>query len=106
MSGDRRRYQIFMAPSAHKRYKKLDTHLQERIKVAARKLSEDPYRFEELKGPLKGLRSYHFGYKNTEYRIAYRIVEDKSRIEIVLVKTRESFYQILKRLIKDEKKLR
>jgi len=45
-------------------------------------------------------------YKNTEYRIAYRIVEDKSRIEIVLVKTRESFYQILKRLIKDEKKLR
>jgi addiction module RelE/StbE family toxin len=94
-----------MAPSAHKRYKKFDKHLQERVKAAARKLSADPYRFEELKGPLKGLRSYHFEYNNTEYRIAYRIVEDKSRIEIVLVKTRERFYQILKRLLKEEKKL-
>ncbi|MBK5190833.1 MAG: hypothetical protein JJE19_04995 [Methanosarcinales archaeon] len=31
---------------------------------------------------------YHFDYRNTEYRIAYRIVENKNRIEIVLVKTR------------------
>ncbi|MGC9445361.1 MAG: type II toxin-antitoxin system RelE/ParE family toxin [Candidatus Methanospirareceae archaeon] len=51
-----------MAPSAHKRYKKFDKHLQESIKTAARKLSVDPYRCEELKGPLKGLRSYHFTY--------------------------------------------
>ena len=105
-NGDRRHYQILMAPSAHKRYKKFETHLQERIKAAARKLSEDPYRFEELKGPLKGLRSYHFEYKNTEYRIAYRIVEDKGLIEIVLVKTRESFCQLLRRIIREEKKLR
>ncbi len=95
-----------MAPSAHKRYKKFDKHLQERVKTAARKLSADPYRFEELKGPLKGLRSYHFTYNNTEYRIAYRILEDKGRIEIVLVKTRERFYQILKRILREEKKLK
>jgi len=40
----------------NKRYKKFDKHLQERVKTAAQKLSVDPYRFEELKGPLKVLR--------------------------------------------------
>ena len=90
MSGER--YQILMSPSAHKRYKKFDPHLQRKIKEEAKKLSEEPYRYEELNGPLKCIRSYHFDYKNTEYRIAYRIVKDKNRIEIVLVKTRKSFY--------------
>jgi addiction module RelE/StbE family toxin len=100
MSGKREQYKIFMSPSAHKRYRKFDPHLQHKIKEEARKLSEEPYRYEELKGPLKGIRSYHFDYKNTEYRIAYRVVEDKKRIEIVLVKPRESFYQILRRIIR------
>ncbi|MEA1997889.1 MAG: type II toxin-antitoxin system mRNA interferase toxin, RelE/StbE family, partial [Euryarchaeota archaeon] len=63
-----------------------------KVKEGARKLSEEPYRYEELKGHLKGIRSYHFEYTNTEYRIAYQIVEDKNRIEIVLVKTRRNFY--------------
>lgn len=94
------RYEIFMAPSAHRRYRKFDSHLQRKIKEEARKLAEDPYRYEELKGPLRGIRSYHFNYGNREYRIAYRIVEDKKRIEIVLVKTRKSFYQILRRIIR------
>jgi mRNA-degrading endonuclease RelE of RelBE toxin-antitoxin system len=34
-----------------------------------------------------------------EYRIAYRILEDKKEIEIVLVKSRETFYQTLRRVI-------
>ena len=100
MSGERKRYQILMSPSAHRRYRKFDPHLQRKTKEEAKKLSEEPYRYEELKGPLKGIRSYHFDYKNTGYRIAYRIVEDKNRIEIVLVKTRKSFYQILRRIIR------
>ena len=89
-----------MSPSAHRKYKKFDPRLQDKVKVEARKLSEEPYRYEELKGHLKGIRSYHFGYENTEYRIAYRIVEDKNQIEIVLVKTRKNFYQILRRILR------
>ena len=98
MSGER--YKIFIAPSAYRRYRKFDPHLQHRIKEEARKLSEEPHRYEELKGPLKGIRSYHFKYRNTEYRIAYRIVEDKNRIEVVLINTRESFYHILRRIMR------
>jgi addiction module RelE/StbE family toxin len=89
-----------MSPSAHRRYRRFNQHLQRKIKDEVKKLSEDPYRYEELKGPLKGIRSYHFGYTNTEYRIAYRIVENEYRIEIVLVNTRESFYQTLRRILR------
>lgn len=48
-----KRYQVFMAPSAHGRYKKVDPLLKQTIKEEANKLSEDPDRYEELKGPLK-----------------------------------------------------
>jgi len=97
MSG--RRYQISMAPSAHRRYKKFDPGLQQKIKEEAKKLSEDPYNYEELKGPLRGIISYHFAYSKTKYRIAYRILESEKEIEIVLVKSRESFYDILRRIV-------
>jgi len=89
-----------MAPSAHRRYKKFDPLLKKKIKGEANKLSEDPHRYEELKGPLSGIRSYHFDYSKTQYRIAYRILEDKKEIEVVLVKSRDGFYQILRRIIK------
>ena len=95
-----RRYQVFMAPSAHRRFKKFDPPLQQRIKEEAKRLSEDPHRYEELRGPLRGIRSYHFNYTKTQYRIAYRILEDKKEIEIVLMKSRESFYQTLRRITK------
>jgi len=47
MSG--RRYQVFMAPSAHRRYKKFDSGLQQKIKEEAKKLSEDPTFIRNLK---------------------------------------------------------
>ena len=68
MSG--RRYQVFMAPSAHRRYKKFDSGLQQKIKEEANKLSEEPHIYKELKGPLRGIRSYYFDYSKTQYRIA------------------------------------
>jgi len=98
MSG--RRYQVFMAPSAHRRYKKFDSGLQQKIKEEAKKLSEDPHIYKELKGPLRGIRSYNFDYSKTQYRIAYQILEDKKEIEVVLVKPRGGFYQTLRRIIK------
>jgi len=98
MSG--RRYQVFMAPSAHRRYKKFDSGLQQKIKEEAKKLSEDPHIHKELKGPLRGIKSYNFDYSKTQYRIAYRILEGKKEIEVVLVKPREGFYQTLRRIIK------
>ena len=44
MSG--KKYQVFMAPSAHGKYKKFDQLLKEKIKEEVKHLSESPYRFE------------------------------------------------------------
>jgi len=93
-------YQIVMAPSAHRRYKKFDPLLQQKVRHEVGALAEEPHRYEELRGPLKGIRSYHFEHGRTQYRIAYRIIEDRNQIEIVLVKSRESFYQALRRIVR------
>jgi len=82
-----------MAPSAHRKYKKFDPLLKQKMRQEIGTLADDPHRYQELKGPLKGIRSYHFEHEKTQYRIAYRIIEDRNQIEIVLVKSRESFYR-------------
>ena len=94
MSGES--YQVFMAPSAHRKYKKFSSDL---LKQEIGKLSEEPHRYEELKGPLKGIRSYHFEHGKTQYRIAYRVLEKIKEIEVVLIKPRETFYQALRRIV-------
>jgi hypothetical protein len=43
MSG--KRYQIFMAPSAHRRYKKFDPLLKQKIKEEANNLLEELFQF-------------------------------------------------------------
>ena len=95
-----KRYQVLMAPSAHRRYRKFNPPLQQKIKQEALKLAEDPQRHEELRGPLRGIRSYHFTHKKAAYRIAYRVGENKNQIEIVPVNSREGFYQTLRKLIR------
>ena len=89
-----------MAPSAHRKYKKFSPVLKNKIKEEAEAIACDPYACEELKGPLRGIWSYHFVHNKIEYRIAYRILEHKKEIEVVLVKSRENFYQTLKRVKK------
>jgi len=88
-----------MAPSAHRKYKRFDPPLKQKVRQEVGTLADEPHRYQELKGPLKGIRSYHFEHKKTQYRIAYRIIEDRNQIEIVLVKSRESFYQVLRRIV-------
>ncbi len=70
-----------MGPSAHKRYRKFDPPLKRKVQQEVGTLAEDPHRYIELRGPLKGIRSYHFVHEKTQYRIAYRIVEDRSQVQ-------------------------
>ncbi len=93
-------YTVVLAPSAHRLYKKFDPALQDRIKEEAQKVARSPHAAPPLHPPFEGLRSHHFQFLNAQYRIAYRIREDKRQVEIVLVKSRERFYEVLARLIR------
>jgi len=66
MSG--KRYSLVMAPAAHRLFRKFPLPLQEKIKIEAEKLTDNPYRGEELKGPLKGIHSHRFSFRRTEFR--------------------------------------
>jgi len=93
-------YAVVLAPSAHRVYKKFDSALQDRIKKEAQKIAWSPYLASPLHAPFEGLRSHHFQFRKTEYRIAYRVREEKRQVEVVLVKSRERFYDVLARSIR------
>lgn len=92
-------FAVVLAPSAYRLYKKFDSALQERIKEEAQQVARTPYAAPLLHPPFQSLRSHHFQIRKTEYRLAYHIREDKRQIEIVLVKSRERFYEVLARLV-------
>ncbi len=93
-------YAVVLAPSAHRLYKKFDPALQDRIKEEVQKVARSPQSAPALHHPFQDLRSHHFHYRKAEYRIAYRVREDKRQVEVVLVKSRERFYEVLARLIR------
>ena len=75
-----RKYQAFMAPAAYRKYKKFDPLLQEKIKEETRKLSEDPYLYEGLKGPLRGIWSYHFGITKHNIGLLIEFLKTKNKL--------------------------
>ena len=93
-------YAVVLAPSAHRLYKKFDSALQDRIKVEARKVARSPYAAPTLHSPFHDIRAHHFQFGKAEYRIAYCVREDNRQVEIVLVKSRERFYEVLARIIR------
>ena len=96
-SGDRkeRPFDVVMAPSALKGYKKFELPLQNKITEEAKVISISPHEFKSLSGPLEGIFSHRFSFNHAQYRIAYQINETNHTIEILLVKSRENFYQKL-----------
>ncbi len=54
MSG--KRYQVFMAPSAHRKYKKFDPLLKEKIKEEIKHLSESPLSLVNSTGIIRPLQ--------------------------------------------------
>ncbi len=63
-------------PTVKKDLKKLDSKAQKDIKTEwIPAILTEPYRGEELSGPLQGIRSFHFKIRSTDYRIAYIVSE-------------------------------
>ena len=96
-------YEIRFMPKAEKYIKKLkDKNLKELFKLAFIKISKKPYIGQAKKGDLSGIYGYDVFYNETNYEIAYRIYEENDkRIVVILVGTRENFYEELKKYIKE-----
>ena len=92
-------YKIRMTNACYRAYDKFSLPLKEKIKSETIKIAENPYKRKRLSGFPISIRSYHFTYKGTAYRIAYDIDEKEKIVYIKLINTRENFYEKLKRMI-------
>ena len=94
-------FEIFITSSAKKAAKKLPKEARaEVVRLCEDYISKYPFDAEKLQKPIDECRSFHFKINNTHYRIAYRILKDKKKIDVVLIGSRENFYQRLKRVLK------
>jgi mRNA interferase RelE/StbE len=65
--------------SAAKAIRQLDPQVRERVRAAIETLCDDPLRGKPLQLTLQGLRSWRTG----DWRVVYRVLED--RIEILVI---------------------
>jgi len=94
-------YEIQAPRSVRKDLRRLERSLQEEIRSQHfPRIREDPACGYPLVGEFQGLRSHHFSYRGTDYRIVYEVFEEKGAVVVLMLGKREGFYQALRRRLK------
>lgn len=94
-------YRIEAYSAVKKDIKKLDRKLKKEVKEKYfADIERNPYEAEPLAYEFKGLWSYHFNYKGTQYRIVYEIYPKDGIILVIMIGTREEFYKALRRRVR------
>lgn len=95
---------ILYRPPAKQYFKKLkEKPLKKLFNDAIEEIRRNPYVGELKTGDLAGVYTYTIQYQGTQYRLAYQISENEQGevVVAILAGTRETFYQELKRYMKD-----
>ena len=94
-------YAVKFASVVKSDIRKLDKQLQRIIKEEyLTSIEKDPFKAVPLLYEFKGLWSYHFSYKRTQYRIIYEIYPEAKVILVIMIGSRERLYEALRRRIK------
>lgn len=80
-------------PAVKRDLRRLSSEARDFIIRSFSELSENPYRGEPLRGPLKGFWKFHSG----EHRSAYEIDEKRREVIVLEVGPRGGFYERLRR---------
>ncbi len=93
-------YEIKLNTKAARQIRKLDPHIKEIVKRRLKEtLSLEPYKYSFLSGKYSGLRRVPFSTPAGEFRAVYTIREDKKRVIVLFVGSRENFYKELQRYL-------
>ena len=91
-------YDLIIPDAVAKDVKQLDRPVQRELRDEHfPRLKQDPHSGEPLRGALKGLWSYHFKFRSTQYRIAYEILDKEMAVLLVMIGKRGDFYEALMR---------
>lgn len=82
-------YRIVFLPRAEKEFKKLPAIIKEKITNALEHLAKNPLLGKPLKAEYKGLHSDRVG----DYRIIYKILQEKTLIVIFKIGHRREVYR-------------
>lgn len=94
-------YTVKFASVVKSDVRKLDKQLQRIIKEEhLTSIEKDPFKAVPLLYEFKGLWSYHFNYKGTQYRIIYEIYPEDKIVLVIMIGGRERLYEALRRRIK------
>jgi mRNA-degrading endonuclease RelE of RelBE toxin-antitoxin system len=94
-------YTVKFASVVKSDVRKLDKQLQRIIKEEhLTSIEKDPFKAVPLLYEFKGLWSYHFNYKGTQYRIIYEIYAEDKIVLVIMIRSRERLYEALRRRIK------
>ena len=90
-------YKLIVPRSVENDLKKLPSQLQR--KIASKHLpaiQANPDQGKFLQKQFRKLRKYRLSYLGTEYRIVYKVSESVKLITIIMIGSRENFYERLK----------
>ena len=94
-------YTVKFASVVRSDVRKLDRQLQRIIKEEhLTSIEKDPFKAVPLLYEFKGLWSYHFNYKGTQYRIISEIYPEDKIVLVIMIRSRERLYEALRRRIK------
>lgn len=93
-------YNVEFAKACKKDLKKLTHSVKVELPTFIKFLSLNPRHGDRLHGLLTGIWKYEFSSSGVSYRIAYRILEREKTVLIIMVGSRESFYERLARRVK------
>lgn len=95
-------YDLLFSPTAERYLKKLkEEPLKDAYKAAFLAIMKDPYLGTRKRGDLSGVYGFDLNHRGISYEIAYIVREgNEQKVVILLVGTRENFYEQLKRYMK------
>jgi mRNA interferase RelE/StbE len=95
-------YDLLFSPAAERYLKKLrEKTLKDAYRTAFLAIMKDPYIGTRKRGDLSGVYGFDLNHQGINYEIAYTIRDGNGqRVVVLLVGTRENFYQQLKRYMR------
>ena len=82
-----------------KQIRKLDKPLKQEIKRRLELIAQDPYIGQKKKGKLHDVWGYGFIWRNTAYRIAYKIYGEELVVLVLAAGSHEGFWEEISRYI-------
>jgi mRNA-degrading endonuclease RelE of RelBE toxin-antitoxin system len=86
-------YRIDITGTAFKIFRKFPRYIKKGLIEKTKILKTNPYLGEQLRGKYQKFRSFHISFKNTQYRVIYKIIPDEKSVLIYLVAPRENIYR-------------